>query len=292
MKNLRSLLFMPGNNPGMLVSADNLGADAIIYDLEDAVSLTEKDAARDLVRHALETIPFENSYVTVRINPTDSPYWKEDLEAVLPCEPDGLVIPKASVESLREVETYIENHWKARGIDRKDCDLRFLMLVETARGITEAEQIAQASSRIDALLFGGEDYSVSMGIARTKESKELEYARFRLATAAKAFGKDAIDTPYTDVEDFDGLEADTRFVRSIGMNGRLVINPRQIPIIHDVFSPTSSELEAAQAILHAAEKAREEGLGVFSYRGKMVDKPVIDRAENLVRSAREWGMIE
>ncbi|MDY4196666.1 MAG: aldolase/citrate lyase family protein, partial [Peptoniphilaceae bacterium] len=110
MKNLRSLLFMPGNNPGMLVSADNLGADAIIYDLEDAVSLTEKDAARDLVRHALETIPFENSYVTVRINPTDSPYWKEDLEAVLPCEPDGLVIPKASVESLREVETYIENH--------------------------------------------------------------------------------------------------------------------------------------------------------------------------------------
>lgn len=289
MKNLRSMLFMPGNNPGMLVSADNLDADLIIYDLEDAVSLDEKDSARSLVKNALTEVPFNNSYITVRINPIDSPYWQDDLDAILPARPDGIVIPKASVEAVQVIEQYIEQFYKDH--DMEDEDLRFLMLVESAAGIVDVDNIAQASPRIDALLLGGEDYSVSMGIKRTRESKELEYARFRLVTAAKAFGLDAIDTPYTDIDDMEGMEADTRFVKSIGFNGRLVINPRQITTVHDIFTPTKQELEESMAILDAAKEAEEKGLGVFSFKGKMVDKPVITRASNLVKSAKDWGVL-
>lgn len=288
MKNLRSLLFMPGNNPGMLVSADNLGADVIIYDLEDAVALAEKDAARDLVANALRTMTYENSFVTVRMNPTDSPYWEDDLNAILPLHPDGLVIPKATLESVRVIENYVDEFYGRMGSLH---DLRFLLLVESALGVTQLDELAEFSEKTDALLLGGEDYSVSMGVARTRESKELEYARFRLATAAHAHGLEAIDTPYTDIDDQEGLIKDTEFIRSIGMTGRLIINPRQIRDVHEILSPTQDEVENALAILDEAKIAEEEGRGVFSFKGKMVDKPVIDRAENLVAAARNWGLL-
>lgn len=291
MKNLRSMLFMPGNNAGMLVSADNLGADAVIYDLEDAVSLEEKDAARDLVYNALTHIPFNHSYVTVRMNPIDYPHWEKDLEMILDADPDGLVIPKASVESLNTVEDYCNNYWDEHEVAEEERTLRFFMLVESAFGISQVEEIAQASDRVDGLLLGGEDYSVSMGVARTEDSKELEYARFRLATAARAYGLDAIDTPYTDIDNTAGLIKDTEFVKGIGFNGRLIINPRQIPAVHKILSPSQDQIEESLAILAAAKEAREKGLGVFSFKGKMVDKPVISRSENLVKSAKDWGLI-
>lgn len=288
MKNRRSMLFMPGNNPGMLVTADVLGADSVIYDLEDAVSLQEKDAARDLVKSALTNVPFSHSEKTVRINPTDSPYWEEDLEAIVPTGPDAIVVPKASVESVRLVTEKIDAIQKSQGTS---YDIRLLLLVETAMGIATVEQIAGCSDRVDALLLGGEDLSVDLGVERTRTSKELEYARFRLTTAAHAFGLDSLDTPFTDVDDIEGLTMDTNFSRSIGFTGRLLINPRQVEDVHAIFSPKPEEIQNAQAILEAAKEAEEQGLGVFSFKGKMVDLPVIRRAENLVESAKNWGLI-
>ena len=289
MKNRRSMLFMPGNNPGMLVSADILGADSIIYDLEDAVSLEEKDSARTLVRNALSFLKFTHSEITVRINPIDSPYWEKDLEAIIPVLPDGIVIPKASVDAVHSVEQKINEIKKAHNITK---NFSFLMLVESARGIMDVNSIAKASSLIQGLLLGGEDYSVDMGIQRTRLSKELEYARFSLTTAAHAYGLDSLDTPFTDVEDFEGLRLDTAFSKSIGFSGRLVINPRQIEEIHKIFSPSSAEIERAEAILQAAEEAKQKGLGVFSFKGKMVDLPVIKRAQALYDSAKNWGLIK
>ena len=289
MKNRRSMLFMPGNNPGMLISADILGADSVIYDLEDAVSLDEKDAARILVKNALSFLEFTHSEITVRINPIDSPYWEQDLEAVIPVLPDGIVVPKASVEAVLAVEQKIADIKKEHGIQK---DFALLMLIESAKGIMDADAIAKASPAIEALLLGGEDYSVDMGIKRTRLSKELEYARFTLTTAAHAYGLDSLDTPFTDIEDFEGLKLDTAFSKSIGFSGRLVINPRQVEDIHAVFSPTQEEIERAQALLAAAEEARQQGLGVFSFKGKMVDLPVIKRAEALTKSARAWGLIK
>ncbi len=289
MRNRRSMLFMPGNNPGMLISADILGADSIIYDLEDAVSLDEKDSARILVRNALSFLEFTRSEITVRINPIDSPYWEKDLETIIPVLPDGIVIPKASVDAVHSVEQKIDEVKKTAGIKE---NFRILMLVESARGIADVNAIAKASPAIEALLLGGEDYSVDMGIQRTRFSKELEYARFSLATAAHAYGLDSLDTPFTDVNDFEGLRLDTVFSKSIGFSGRLVINPRQVEEIHTVFSPSGAEIERASAILTAAAEAKKEGLGVFSFKGKMVDLPVIKRAEALVNSARLWGLIK
>ncbi len=291
MNNLRSMLFMPGNNPGMLVSADQLGADAIIYDLEDAVSLEEKDSARELVKNALINLAFEHSFVTVRMNPIDSPYWQDDLDAILPAEPDGIVIPKASVEAVQTVEKYVNDFYDKQQVKEEDRTIRFLLLIEDAAGIINADKIAASTNRADALLLGGEDYSVSMGVERTDDSKELEYARFRLATCARAFHLDALDTPFTDINDEEGLKKDTAFSKQIGFNGRLVINPRQIPAIHRIFTPSQEKIEDAQIVLQAAEDARKNGKGVFSFRGKMVDKPVISRAENLVKAAKEWGLL-
>lgn len=291
MNNLRSMLFMPGNNPGMLVSADQLGADAIIYDLEDAVSLGEKDSARELVKNALINLAFEHSFVTVRMNPIDSPYWQDDLDAILPAEPDGIVIPKASVEAVQTVEKYVNDFYDKQQVKEEDRTIRFLLLIEDAAGIINADKIAASTNRADALLLGGEDYSVSMGVDRTDDSKELEYARFRLATCARAFHLDALDTPFTDINDEEGLKKDTAFSKQIGFNGRLVINPRQIPAIHRIFTPSQEKIEDAQIVLQAAEDARKNGKGVFSFRGKMVDKPVISRAENLVKAAKEWGLL-
>lgn len=288
MKILRTMLFMPGNNPGMLVSADNLEADAIIYDLEDAVSTSQKDAARDLVANALRTLSYKNSLVTVRINPTDSPYWKDDIRAIIPAGPDGLVIPKSNKDTAKEVFDFIDEFTKENNIEN---NLKYYMLVESARGILELEDIVKESDRIEGLLLGAEDYSVDMQVKRTEGSEEIAFARYRIVTVAKAYGLNAIDTPYTDIDNMEGLRKDTQFVKTIGFNGRLIVGPRQVFAVNEMFSPTQAEIEDAKVIVSQAEEAERKGLGVFSFRGKMVDKPIITRSKNLLKSAKEWGLI-
>lgn len=278
---------MPGNNPGMLTSGDVLGADMVVMDLEDAVSLDEKDAARILVREALSSLRFRHSEVGVRVNPLDSPFWLADLEAIVPARPAALIIPKASVDAVQTMDQAVERIRQERGIEQ---EIRYLAIIETAMGLVEIRDIASCSRRIDALILGAEDLTSDMGIKRTKSGKEIEYARFVVATTARAFRLDAIDTPFTDIEDVKGLLADTAFAKSIGFTGRLAINPRQVDPIQELFSPTVAEIEEADAILQAAARARSEGLGVFSHRGKMVDLPVIRRAESLMASAKKWGL--
>lgn len=274
----RSLLFMPGNNPGMLVSADVLGADMVVFDLEDAVALSEKDSARILVRNALRTLKFRRTKVGVRVNPTDSPYWEEDLEEIVPCEPDAIVIPKSDWNSVPMIESRLGN-------------IPTFLLIESARSLVNTKEVITSSKNAIGLILGGEDYSQSMGIKRSASYKELEFARFTLATFAKAFGLDAIDTPYTDVENIEGLKKDTEFAKSIGMNGRLLIGPRHVRYVHEIFSPTKKEIEEAKEILEEGELAKKEGRGAFSHHGKMVDLPVLKRASDTVKNAEIWGLI-
>lgn len=280
---------MPGNNPGMLTSSDVLGADTLVFDLEDAVSLGEKDAARTLVKEALGFLRFQDVEVTVRINPYDSPYCMADLAEIVPAKPHGIVIPKAGVESVRAIEEEVERLELLHNIEEK---MHFILIIETAMGLFDLKNILDCSKRVEGIILGAEDYSSDMGIRRTKGSKEIEYARFAIATAARAYRIDAIDTPYTDIDDFEGLKEDTAFAKSIGFNGRLAINPRQIETLHEVFSPTPSEIEEAMNIIIEAEEAEKRGLGVFSYKGKMVDMPVIKRAESTMASARKWGLVK
>lgn len=280
---------MPGNNPGMLTTSDVLGADTIVFDLEDAVSLGEKDSARALVKEALQFLRFKHSEVSVRINPFDSPYWQDDLKYIIEASPDSIVIPKASVESVKAIELEMNRLKALYGIEK---EIRFILIIETAMGLVDIRNITESSSLIDGLILGAEDLSSDLGIKRTKTNKEIEYARFVLATTAKAYRIDAIDTPYTDIDDFEGLIKDTSFAKSIGFTGRLAINPRQVETLHEVFSPTREDIDESLAILTAAEDAKEKGFGVFSYKGKMVDLPVIKRAETTMASAKKWGLIK
>ena len=289
MKLRRTMLFMPGNNPGMLQSAGILGADSIILDLEDAVSLTEKDSARILVRESIKFIDYSNVEVVVRVNPLDTEFGLKDIDAISRVKPDVLMIPKASEEQIKEVDSILCKIEKEEGFEKGS--IKLFPLIETAFGLETVYDVIKASKRVVGILLGGEDLTSDLGIKRTKEGNEIFYARNKIATACKALKVDAIDTPFTDTNDYEGLEKDTSKAKSLGMTGKAAINPRQIDTIHSVFAPTNEEIKYALRVLDAMEKAKQEGRGVFSLDGKMVDAPVINRAKTTAELAKMLNLI-
>ncbi len=290
MKKLRrTMLFMPGNNPGMLQNAGILGSDSIILDLEDAVSLTEKDSARILVREAIKNVDYSNVEVVVRINPLSTEYANEDIDVIARVKPDALMVPKATEEELEEIDRRLTKIENEEGFEAKS--IKLIPIVESAYGVENVYTIIKASDRVVGVLLGGEDYTSDMGIKRTKVGEEIFYARNRVAIACRAMRVDAIDTPFTDTNDSEGLLVDTTKAKSLGMTGKASINPRQIDGIHSVFAPTAAEIRHAERVLEAMEEAEKEGKGVFSLDGKMVDAPVINRAKTTVELAKVLGLI-
>lgn len=284
----RTMLFMPGNNPGMLQNAAILGADSIILDLEDAVSLTEKDSARILVREAIKFMDYSKVEVVVRVNPLDNEFGPEDIETIARVKPDTIMVPKADEEEIKLADEMITKIEKEEGF--KEGVIKLMPLVETAFGLENVYNIIRASERVTGILLGGEDLTSDLGIKRTKEGSEIFYARNKIATACRALKVDAIDTPFTDTNDYEGLKADTQRAKSLGMTGKAVINPRQIDTIHSVFAPNEAEIKHAVRVLEAMEEARKEGKGVFSLDGKMVDAPIINRARTTVGLAKLLGL--
>lgn len=274
---------MPGNNSGMLQNAGILGADSIILDLEDAVSLTEKDSARILVKEAIKNVDYKNVEVVVRINPFTTEYAQEDIEVIARVKPDALMIPKATEEELEAIDEILTNIETQEGF--ANGSIKLIPIVETAYGVENVYNIIKSCNRIVAILLGGEDLTSDLGIKRTKDGKEIFYARNRVAIACKAMKIDSIDTPFTDTNDFEGLVKDTFNAKSLGLTGKSAINPRQIDTIHSVYSPTEGEIKYAKRVLDAMVTAEEDGKGVFSLDGKMVDAPVINRAKNTVELA-------
>lgn len=290
MKKLRrTMLFIPGNNPGMLQNAGILGADSVILDLEDAVSLQEKDSARILVSKAIVNIDFGNAEVVVRINPLDSPYGMQDVETVAAAKPDALLIPKADAKQIQLVSEILDVLEAEHQMEKET--IKLIPLVESAYGLETVTEILCASPRNVAILFGGEDYTADMGVRRTKDGEEILYGRNRVATACKAFGVDSIDTPFTDVEDHVGLIEDTLKVRNLGFTGKAAINPRQIDAIHSAFAPEAHEVDYALRVMDAMTIAEKEGKGVFSLDGKMVDAPIISRATQTLELAKLLKLI-
>ena len=219
----RSMLFMPGNNPGMLLNADILGADAAILDLEDAVSPAEKDAARILVRNAIKTLKYKCE-VCVRINSIDTTFWKEDLDEILPLRPDLIMPPKISTaQDVLVVDAYMTELEKKHGMEVGTVKL--IPLIETALGIENAYAIASSCPRVAAMLLGGEDLTADLQCKRTKEGKEIFYSRSRMVVAARAAGVDCYDTPFTDVNDDEGLREDAAFAKALGFTGKSSITP-------------------------------------------------------------------
>ena len=290
MKLRRTMLFMPGNNPGMLQTADTFGADSIISDLEDAVALTERDAARILVTEAMKTMNYGDTEVVIRINPLSSPFAMEDIDKMARLKPDAILLPKATPEDISILEKELERIEKEEGL--KIGTVKIHALVETAYGVETVYETLKTSKRIDAVLLGGEDLAADLAVKRTKESDELFYARTKIVNACKALKIDAVDTPFTDTNDYEGLEEDSRKAKMLGFTGKLAINPRQIDTIHNVYSPTKQEINHALRVMVAKEEAEKDGLGVFSLDGKMVDLPIINRAIQTLEIAEMIGLID
>ena len=277
----RSMLFIPGDNPGMLLNGGVLGADSVIFDLEDAVSLREKDSARILVRNALNTLEYGKTETIVRINGLNTKYWKKDLEEIVPAGPHVIMPPKIErVEEIEEICDYISKIEKEKGME--DKKIKIIPIIETSLGIENSFQIAKGSPRLEALFLGAEDLTANIGAKRSKKGDEIFYSRSRIIIAANAAGVQAVDTPYTDVNDEEGLKVDTEFAKDMGFDGKAAISPRHIETINQVFTPSKEEIEFAKEVLNAIKIAEKEGRGVISMNGQMIDAPIVDRANHVL----------
>lgn len=285
----RTMLFIPGNNPGMLQNAGILGADSVILCLEDAVSIAEKDTARILVRNAIKSINFYNSEIVVRINPLSTEFGSEDVLEIASVKPHGLMVPKATEEDMATVDGMLSKIEEEKGFEKGS--IKLFPLIETAYGLENVYNIIKSSSRNVGVLLGAEDLTADLGIKRTKVGEEIFYARSKVAAACRALRVDAIDTPFTDLDDMESFINDINKAKSLGMTGKAAINPRQIDTIHDVLAPTEGEIKHAKRVMEATEEAKKEGKGVFSLDGKMVDAPIIARAETVIKKAELAGLL-
>jgi len=285
----RSMLFLPGNNPNMLINGNCLGSDAVIFDLEDAVSPAEKDAARILVRNTMRYMDFGGCEKIVRINSIDTPFWKADIDEILPWKPDLILLPKTGTAGdVQTVDAYMTQVEQKLGMEKNTVGL--MPLIETAMGVENAFAIASAADRVQALFLGAEDLTADLQCKRTKEGREIEYARTRLVVAARAAGVDVYDTPFTDVNDDEGIVKDAQLAKALGFTGKASISPRHVEVINETFSPTLKEIDYAYEVMDAIALAKQQGKGAIALHGKMVDAPIVARAERTIAMAKALGL--
>jgi citrate lyase subunit beta/citryl-CoA lyase len=277
----RSRLYLPGNTPKLMLNAGIHKPDGIILDLEDSVAPDKKDEARLVVRNALRQVDFYGAERMVRIN--QLPAGLEDLEYIVPHHINLILLPKCeSAEQVQAVDQKISEILAEHDLD---YPVFIMPIIESALGVVKAYEIASAAERVVALAIGLEDYTADMGAARTKEGRETYYARNQLVNAARAAGIQAIDSVFSDVGDMEGLRQVVLESKSLGFDGMGCIHPRQIKVIHEAFAPTEAEIEKAKKIVLAFDDATAKGLGVVSLGTKMIDPPVVKRAQKTISLA-------
>ena len=280
------MLFLPGNNPTMIMNGSFLGADSIILDLEDAVSPEEKDAARLLVSHSLKSLNFGKCEIIIRINSLDTPYWEKDLEEIVPLQPNVIMPTKVSDGNyIKRLDARISEIEEKNRIETKK--IKIMPLLETAIGIENAFEIARSSDRMEALYLGAEDLTADLRCQRTRDGFEIQYARCRLVNAARAANIEVYDTPFTSIEDMDGLLQDALTAKSLGFSGKAVIHPKHVDTVNRVFSPSEKEIHYAQEVFAAIEEAKKLGKGAISLHGKMIDAPIVQRARRVLEAMEE-----
>jgi citrate lyase subunit beta/citryl-CoA lyase len=280
-KNRFSRLYLPGNNPALMINAGIHHPDGIILDLEDAVAPEKKDEARYLVRNALRGIDFYGSERMVRINQGERGL--EDLDWIIPHYVNLILLPKC--ENADQVKAVDERIKRLRKKHHLNNPVWIMPIVESAMGVLNALQIATASDNIVALAIGLEDYTADIGTRRTEEGTESFFARSMVVNAARAAGIQPIDSVFSDVADMEGLRKNVLRSKALGFDGMGCIHPRQINVIHEAFAPSPDEIEKAKKIVIAFHKAQELGLGVVAIGSKMIDAPVVKRAINTINLA-------
>ena len=286
----RSMLFVPGNNPGMIRDAHIYGSDSIMFDLEDSVSINEKDAARYLVYKALTSLKYGKKELVVRINALDTRLGIDDLEAIVRAQPHVIRLPKTeTAQDVIDCEREIERIEREIGMPVGTTGM--MAAIESAKGVLNAYDIARSSKRLIGIALGAEDYVTDLKTTRSPEGIELLFARSMIVNAARAAGIAALDTVYSDVNNEEGFRAEAELIRKLGFDGKSVINPRQIQPLHDVFNPSEKDIAKALAIMEAIKEAESRGSGVISLNGKMIDKPVVERARYMLERAEAAATI-
>jgi citrate lyase subunit beta/citryl-CoA lyase len=283
----RSLLFIPANAPAMLQNADVFSADAVIFDLEDAVIPSEKDAANYLLKEFLDQFNHLAIEIIVRVNGMDTPFFERDLKMIVSDYIDTIMLPKATLSYVNQLDSLLTRIEKTKKMKKR---ITILPIIELAKSLIEVDELARVQ-RVNGLLLGAEDLATDLEVERTIIGTEIFYARSKVIVAAKANKIDAIDTPFTHLSDEKGLIEDASFAKSLGMNAKACIHPSQIDHINLVFSPTEKEILYAKKIIEAEKVAQHEQKGAFSVDGKMIDKPIINRAHQLLEKAKQWGLV-
>ncbi|KKF58812.1 citrate (pro-3S)-lyase subunit beta [Streptococcus uberis] len=285
----RTMMFVPGANAAMLRDAPLYGADSIMFDLEDSVSLKEKDTSRALVHFALKTFDYSQVETVVRVNGLDT-VGTLDIEAVVLAGVDVIRLPKTeTAQDIIDVEAVIERVERENGIEVGRT--KMMAAIESAEGVLNARDIAKASDRLIGIALGAEDYVTNMKTRRHPDGQELFFARSMILHAARAAGIAAIDTVYSDVNNTEGFQNEVRAIKQLGFDGKSVINPRQIPLVNEIYAPTEKEIQNAKEVIWAIREAESKGSGVISLKGKMVDKPIVERAERVIMLAKAAGLI-
>ena len=287
MHSRRALLYMPGDDWKKITKALALGVDCICMDMEDGVAVNKKAEARATIARALQELDFGNSEKLARINSVGSGWEQDDLHTVLPFHPDGIVIPK--LEELSQIqwadgiieEAEVKNGWPLNSI-------RILVGMETAKGILNLREIA-SHPRLDAIIFGGEDFAASIGARRTKDAIELLYARQAVVTVCAAFGIQAIDIVAIDYKDLESLRLEAEFGAGLGFSGKQVIHPNQVPVAQEAFTPSAEEIAYAKRIVETFEASQREGRGAYALDGKMIDMPLLKNAQKVLDRAGAAG---
>ena len=288
-------MFVPGNNPAMMQDAFIYSPDSIMLDLEDSVTMSEKDAARLLVYNALKTIDYGQTEMVVRINPLNTPYGKKDVEAMVKAGVQVIRMPKTeTADEVREVEAEILKWEEELGCVGRT---KIMAAIESALGIVNAYPIAVASKRMMGIALGAEDYCANLKTQRTSGDNpnfglELLLARQTIVVAARAAGIDALDTVYSNLDDMETFRHEVELIKTLGFDGKSIINPRQIEIVNEVFAPKQKDIEKALKIIAAIKEAEQKGSGVIAVNGKMVDRPVVIRAERTINLAIASGVIK
>jgi citrate lyase subunit beta/citryl-CoA lyase len=280
----RSAIFIPANIPSMINSAVVLHSDSIVFDLEDAIPLEEKDSARILLREAFKSLDFiREKNILIRVNNPSTAYFDEDIKEIVPLGDYPLVIPKVDLSNMSIVNEKLE---RIESEYKLNYQVPIAPLVETAFGVEYINQILKSSERIIAVFWGAEDFTADMGIARTPEGSELWYSRSKLTIAAHIAGVEVIDTPFTDIKNLAGLRKDATVAKQLGFTGKAAIHPSQIDVINEVFSPSQEEIEYSLRVVKAFTEGKKEGKGVVLENGRMIDEPVVTRAKLILKKAR------
>lgn len=285
----RTMMFVPGANAAMLRDAPLYGADSIMFDLEDAVSLKEKDSARTLVHFALKTFDYSNVETVVRINSLEAG-GAQDVEAMVLAGVEVIRLPKTeTAQDILDVDAVITSVEKDNQIPVGTT--KMMAAIESAEGVLNAREIAKASERLIGIALGAEDYVTNMKTKRYPDGQELSFARNMILHAARAAGIAAIDTVYSDVDNVEGFQNEVQQIKQLGFDGKSVINPRQIPLVNAIYTPTDKEIQNAKEVIWGIREAEAKGSGVISVNGKMVDKPIVERAQRVIALAKAAKLI-